>query len=141
MSDEPNNLIAARKLYIEICADELEKEAVAKRMRVNFKTLYAFSGMKIKYLREIFDNDIAFQAKMKDRIRTINREVMRLNKVKYMLKKDVYLRNELPPKRQNQADFLRFIDAWNQGERDKKKLAKIANRHLDTIYQWLKELP
>lgn len=140
MTEKISQMTEALKLYIEVCMDSLKEYAAEKRTMVNFNTLYEFSGIKIKYLRELFENDIAFQAKIKNMLREINKDTRKINKLRYQLKKDVYLRSELPEKRRNQTDFLRFIDAWNQGERDKKKLAKIANKHLDTIYEWLKEL-
>lgn len=140
MTEKISQMTEALKLYIEVCMDSLKEYAAEKRTMVNFNTLYEFSGIKIKYLRELFENDIAFQAKIKNMLREINKDTRKINKLRYQLKKDVYLRSELPEKRRNQTDFLRFIDAWNQGERDKKKLAKIADKHLDTIYEWLKEL-
>lgn len=128
------------KAFLEVAVEIITEDNVDERKFTSFDDVYEKTGIRKPVIVKLMQNDIAFHARLSGITKDANRQVVRLKGYKYELLKDFYSKDELPEKYLNNERFMKFVELWNKGERNRSEMSRQCDVHRDTIYEWLNVL-
>lgn len=140
MSEHEEIRDESMRFYIEICAEELVSKNLKLKKMTNFDDLLKFSLTKRKSTLRIIKDDLNFYIKLSTIIKDANKKVAKLRGLQYKFLRDYYRLDILPDDIYNNKRFRDMIISWNEGERNKTRLAEKAGVSRETVYKWLRIL-